>query len=132
MAQTNRRRKSGGGKCAVGPLLSGGVLSLALGALVLLLLTAALCSGKLEEGAALGLIPAVVGLGTFAGGLWAAARLGERILPAALGAAVLGAALWLLVGALALDGVSPAGALRVLLSALAGGALAGLMFPGVR
>ena len=132
MAQTKQRRRggAGGGPKAALPVLSGGALSVALGAAVLLLLTAALCAGRLEEPMVLRLFPAVVGLGTFVGGLWAARRLGERFLPAALGAAALGAALWLMVGALAMDGVSPAGGVRVLLSALAGGALAGLVCPG--
>ena len=132
MAQTKQRRRSGAGsgpKAAL-PVLSGGALSVALGAAVLLLLTAALCAGRLEEPMVLKLFPAVVGLGTFVGGLWAARGLGERFLPTALGAAALGAALWLMVGALALDGVTPAGGVRVLLSALAGGALAGLVCPG--
>lgn len=127
MAQTSRRKKSEGSSHAVVALLTGGSLSLALVSLMLMLLSGALCSGRLEETTVLRLCPAAVGLGSLAGGMLAAHRLGERFLPAAVGAAVLGAILWMLLGIFALDGISPTGALHLLLPTLIGGTLAGIV-----
>ncbi len=129
MSHANRRRESRGAPPLrlTAAVLTGGALSLAVTAALLLLCALAVCSGRLEETAAAGLCLGAAALGSTLGGLWAAHSLGERFLPAAVGAAVLGAAVWLLLGALALDGVSTAAVLRLCLIALGCGALAGVL-----
>lgn len=129
MSHANRRKNERGappGRLAAA-VLSGGAVSVAVTALLLLLAALALCSGRLEEGTAAGLCPGAAALGNLLGGFWAARTLGERFLPAALGAAGLGAAVWLLLGTLVLGGAAPAAALRLLLIALGVGALSGAL-----
>ena len=128
MAQGNRHREERRptrGRTVV-QICVGALLSFGAGAAVLLVGAALLFSGKLDEDAAPRLCLLAGALGGLLGGAWAAFRLRWRVLVVALGAAALGAGLWLLTD-FVLGSVSAGSAVRLLLCALGGGVLGGAM-----
>lgn len=129
MAQVKRRRESAGRTLPqmVTTILSGGLL--AFGTALVLLLAAAwlMSSGKLGEGLTTQVCIGAAALGGLVGGFYTARTLRWRVLPAALGAALTGALLWVLAGAAGFGTVSAAGVGRLLAASLAGGGIAGIL-----
>lgn len=108
---------------------AGGAAAFGLSLLALAGAAVAISAGVLPEGAAPAAALCAVAAGSFGGGLLAALRAGERVLPVAAASGLVCALFWTGAGAAA-GGVPSFGALlRTGCAALVGGGLAGFLCP---